>query len=187
MITSIAKVGYAPVIVGENGSVTYGDVIRLEDELAGGREFTAEASGELTEVYANGKLVKAVEINNGYTIKLILLDLIDDIQKDWMGNQVNASTGTVAEYASNRERPKFCLILAEDTDDGVGKITYYYNCQVNQRPSKTTKTSEGKFEAQFREFAIAARPRSTDKLVCFETIGTAIPDTVALPGAEAGE
>lgn len=187
MNTGIARVGYAKVTVGTDGAITYGSVMKLESELSGGREFTADPKGDLTEVYADGKLVKSVEVNDGYDIKLILLDIIDDIHKDWLDNTVDSEHKTVAEYSKTKQRPKFCLILAETTDDGLGKITYYYNAQVTKRPSKSSKTSEGKFEAQFKEFAIGARPRPTDGLVCYETTGTEIPAAVVEPTTEETE
>lgn len=185
MKTTIADIGYALITAGENGAVSYGTIKKFETELSGGREFSAEPKGELTEVYANGKIAKAVEINDGYEIKLILLDLIDDVKKDWLGYTVDTVAKTTAEYAQIQARPKFCLIVMEETDDGLGMITYYYNCQVSKRPSKASKTSEGKFDAQFSEFAISSKPRATDKLVCFETKGIIFPTTVQEPtGAE---
>lgn len=186
MKTSIAQVGYAPVNVNsETGAITYGAIKKFESELSGGREFSAEPKGELSEIYADGKLVKSVEINDGYEIKLILIDLIDDVKTDWLGFTVDAAAKTTAEYATTAQRPKFCLVICEETDDGLGKITYYYNCQVSKRPSKASKTSEGKFDAQYSEFAISAKPRATDKLVCFETAGTSIPNEVVEPTATA--
>ena len=184
MKTSIAQVGYAPISVNaETGAISYGAIKKFESELSGGREFSAEPKGELSEIYADGKLVKSVEINDGYDIKLVLLDLIDDVKKDWLGFAVDTTAKTTAEYATTTQRPKFCLVICEETDDGGGKITYYYNCQVSKRPSKASKTSEGKSDAQYSEFSISSKPRVADKLVCYETAGTAIPDTVVEPTA----
>ncbi len=188
MKKSIAKIGYfpitAPTLIGNKP--TYGTIVKLESEKSGGREYSAEPNGETTPVYADGKAVLSIETNNGYDIKLTLLDLIDDVASAWLGNTVDSTNHTIAEYADNPEKPYFGLVIAEKTVDGIGKITYYYNCQVTKRPTKSGKTSEDKFEAQFAEFEIAARPREYDSLVCYETVGNTIPEAVVEPNVTEG-
>ena len=61
---------------------------------------------------------------------------------------------------------KFALILIENTTGTTGDTTIFFNCQVSQRPSKSGKTLEGNFEAQFPQYTISARPRPSDKWVC---------------------
>lgn len=183
MKTGIAKVGYAMETKDENGKVTYGPVRKLESNLSGGREFTAAPQGEATDIYADGGIQKAVSTNAGYEITLTLLDIIDDVHKDWLDNKVDAVTGGVAEYAGSKQLPTFCLVLAEETDDGTGRVTFYYSTNVTKRPEKTSKTSEGKFEAQFPKFTLKAKPRE-DKLICYEMKASAIPDQVVFPAGE---
>ena len=73
------------------------------------------------------------------------------IDKDWLGNIIDANG--VAEYATATEKPKFALIVVEETTNGIGQTTIYYNSQVSKRPTAAGKTSEGgKFEARFAEF-----------------------------------
>lgn len=158
----IAKIGYA--MVTDSTKFEYDKVVWLESERAGGREYSAEPNGETTEVYADSISVYAAEDNNGYDINLILLAIIDDIETKWLGNYATTSGGVV-EAARPETRPKFALIMIEETTNGNGETTIYYNCCVSKRPKKSGKTSEGKFEPQFPEFAIAARPRPTDKWV----------------------
>lgn len=188
MKKSIAKVGYFPITepTEPGGKPTYGPIKQLESEKSGGREYSADPNGENTEIYADGKVVLSVDSNNGYDIKLTLLDLIDDVAKDWLGRTLDEDGKGVAEYANAPENPKFGLVISEDTTDSLGKLTFFYNCQVSQRPSKAGKTAEGKLEGQFTEFAIAARPRDYDSLVCYEHQGTVIPAAVIEPATATG-
>lgn len=161
---SIAKVGYAPITESEDGTYTYGTVKWFESKVSGGREYTAEPAGETTEVYADGITVYSAEENNGYDIKLILLAAIDDVEIEWIGNS-KTTDGGIVEIARPTERPKFALILVEDTTNETGITTIYYCCSVSKRPSLSGKTSEGKFDPQFPEYQISARPRPQDKWV----------------------
>lgn len=179
MRKSIVKVGYFPITEVE-GVETYGEIIQLESEKSGGRAYSAVPKGELSEVYANGRVVYSEETNDGYDISLTLIDLIDDVAENWLGRTVD-EIGT-AEYA-NANTPKFGLVIAESTTDGAGEITYYYNCKVNARPPKAGATTEGSFAAQYTEFAIGARPRAKDMLVKYEVAGNTIPAEVPEPVA----
>lgn len=158
----IAKIGYA--MVKDTSKFEYDVVVWLESEVSGGREYTAEPNGETAEIYADSISVYSAEDNNGYDINLILLAIIDDIETKWLGNSA-ISTGGILEVAKPETRPRFALITVEDTTNGSGETTIYFNCIVAKRPKIAGKTSEGKFEAQYPEFAISARPRPTDKWV----------------------
>ncbi len=158
----IAKIGYA--MVTDTSTFAYDEVVWFESEVSGGREYSAEPNGETTEIYADGISVYSAEDNNGYNIKLILLAVIDDIETKWLNNST-ATNGGIVEIASPETRPKFALITVDDTTNGNGETTIYFNCSVSKRPKLSGKTSEGKFEAQYPEFEIGARPRPTDKWV----------------------
>lgn len=188
MKKSIAKVGYFTITPPTTAGAkpTYGAITQLESEKSGGREYSAEPNGESADIYADGKVVISLDSNNGYDIKLTLLDLIDDVAQNWLGRSVDTDKKGIAEYANSTEYPKFGLVILENTTDGLGKLTFYYNCQVSKRPSKTGKTSEGKLEGQFAEFQIAARPRDYDSLVCYEHTGTTIPSAVMEPTVTTG-
>lgn len=161
----IAKVGYAPITVSDAGVYTYGNVVWLKSDEAGGREYSAEPNGENTEIYADSISVYSAEENNGYNITLTLLAVIDDIEEDWLNNSELTGGGHV-EVANSIAKPKFALILIENTTGTTGDTTIFFNCQVSQRPSKSGKTLEGNFEAQFPQYTISARPRPSDKWVC---------------------
>lgn len=181
MKKSIVKVGHFTITKAENGAITYGPINWLESKQSGGREYSAEPTGELAEVYADGMVVYSAEENTGYNIKLVLLSLIDDIAQAWLGYTVDTVKKAVAEYADAGERPYFGLAIAESTTSGKDKVSFYYNCQVSKRPSKNGKTAEGKFEPQFAEFELAARPRPQDTLVCYEIPVETLPTAVLEP------
>lgn len=166
MIQSIAQVGYAALL--DEAKNTYGEIKVLEHEEAGGRNFSATPRGEVSEIYADGRVVIAMDNNDGYDIELELLDIIDNIEEDWVGISVNATAKTKAEFADGKTMPKFALLLLEDEVGGTSKMTIYPYCQLSKRPNKNSKTSEGTFDPQFPTVSIAARPNK-NKLVRFET------------------
>lgn len=188
MKQTIRKIGYAPITLDENGEDVYGEVTWLKSTEAGGREYSAEPQGETTPTYADGICVFSAEQSDGYTIKLVILQIIDKIDVDWLGNKKKGN-GT-AEYADGEERPRFVLLVIDDTTDKTGITTVFYNCQASKRPTVAGKTAEGsKFDAQFAEIEIAARPREKDSLVKFEIPGKTqiakVPEPEdAIPAAE---
>lgn len=163
---TISRVGYAPMNCdSESEKYTYGTVVWFPHNEAGGREYTAEASGESTEVYADGVSVYTAAENNGYDISLTLLRVTDDIDVAWLGNVID-DNGNVVEIANNAELPKFALFIVEDTTDGVGLTNVYYNCTVTNRPNNSGATSEGSgFDPQFLELNLSARPLPDSKVV----------------------
>ena len=183
---TIRRVGYSLLKTNPmTGEITHGIPIWLVSTEAGGREYSAEPNGELQEIYADGVVVYSTEENNGYDITLTLLAIIDDIDEQWLGNKVD-NLG-VAEYASPIPRPRFALFISEDTTDGIGQITIWYNCQVSKRPKNAGKTSEGSsFDAQFLELSIAARPRMDNKLIRYTIKGQNPFSTVPMPTDEGG-
>lgn len=162
---TIARVGYAPMSYdSETEQYSYGTAVWFPHNEAGGREFSAEANGESTEVYADGVSIYTSTENNGYDISLTLVRVTDDIDVAWLGNVVD-DDGNVVEIANNAELPKFALFIVEDTTDGIGLTHVYYNCSVTTRPSNSGATSEGSgFDPQFAELSIAARPLPDSKV-----------------------
>ena len=180
---TILGVSFVPLFV-EDDSYTYGTPVNLP-HIAGGREFGADPDGEVTTIYADGVCIYSAEENHGYNITLTTVTATDDVERAWYGKAVDDSGGR-AEYANNQELPRFALIIYEDTTDGIGKTTIYYDCQISERASKNGQTSdESGFDPQFLENNIHARPRLSDMLVCYEISGkkllTELPEP---PGTE---
>ena len=144
MKTGIVRIGYAPITFGSNNTVTFGTPVYFADAEAGAREYSAEPKGDLHTVWANSALVYAGNANSGYDINVTLIDIIDDIAKSWYGD-VTASMGNtagIAEEGKAVSRPHFALILSEETTNGTGKTTVYYNCCAGKKPSLNGKTKE---------------------------------------------
>ena len=166
---TIRRVGYAPMLRGirttDSRSEAFGAVTWFEHNEAGGREYTATANGEMSNIYADGYEVYTSDENHGYDIQLQLLSVIDDIDTMWLGNQVG-SDGATSEFANNVERPRFALIIIEDTADGKGCTHIWYNCIVAQRPDIAGRTSDDSgFDQQFFDVQIKANPFGAANLV----------------------
>lgn len=161
MKTGIVKCGYAPITKGQNGAVTFGTPVYFADAEAGTREYSAEPKGDVHAVWANSVLVYMGSKNSGYDISLTLIDYIDDIAKKWY-NDVSVTMGQksgIAETGQATERPHFALILSEETTDGTGKTTVFFNCCAGKKPSIAGKTTEeGDWDDQFPEYALIAVP-----------------------------
>ena len=160
---TIKNVGYALISTVDNntGKPTYGNVKWLVHNEAGGREYSAEPKGEVSSIYADGIEVYGEEENAGYDITLTLLSFIDDIDDEWLNRVIDETNGTFSEeYADTGEYPHFALVIIEDTTDGVGQTTIWYDCHVTKRPTESGKTSEGgALDPMFPEYSITAIPR----------------------------
>lgn len=182
---TIRHVGFAPMRRGASESSTtaraFDNIIWFEHNEAGGREYTATANGEMTSIYADGYEVYTSDENHGYDIQLQLLSVIDDIDVMWLGNSVG-SDGVVSEFANNVERPRFALIIIEDTADGKGCVHIWYNCIVAQRPDIAGRTSDDSgFDQQFFDVQIKANPFGGANLVYARFDGRATFETIKFP------
>lgn len=177
---TITDLGYAKITeVSADGKPTYGNINWLVHNEAGGREYEANPAGNAASVWADGREVYASEENQGYNTTLTTLNVVDDIEEDWYGFTVT-ETG-VEEYADSEEYPPIALIIIEDTTDGVGETTVFYNAHITQRSAKTGKTSEGSgLSPQFPEHQFACRPRldcmAVKKVLPQKTKITTVPE-----------
>lgn len=181
MNKTIAKVGYAKLTENTEGEITYGNVIWFKSKEAGGREFAAEPNGEVTPIEADGQYIYNAENNQGYNIKLTLIDIIDDIDKDWLGNTV--SENETLEYSNNKEKPRFALLVANETLAGKTKynVDTYFNCMVSSRPTRNSKTSAGSLDPSFPEYSISSYPLPDSGLVRSTKALNTLPTTVSTP------
>lgn len=185
MRKSIVKVGYAIPTYAEETGYTYATPKFFESEKAGGREVKAAAKGEVTEIYADGQVALSDNSNDGYDIDVTLLDIVDDIDKDWLDNKVDADGNGVAEYSTGKMFPVFALIVVYLLVGGGYETEYYYQCRVQSRPETGGKTSEGKLDAAFFSCKLRAYPRDKDepgkKLVRYVKRSDTMPTAVAVP------
>lgn len=163
---TISQLGYAPITAMDDaGKPTYGEITWLVHNEAGGRAYDAQPSGDSASIWADGVEVYAAEDNQGYNLTLTTLNVVDDIDEDWYGNTVLQS-GDVEEYATGEEYPHMALIIIEDTTDGLGETTIFYDAHITQRSAKQGETSEGSaLSPQFPEHVFACRPRQDCKCV----------------------
>lgn len=188
MKTGIVKIGYALITFGSNNTVTFGTPVYLADAQAGAREYSAESKGDLHTVWANSALVYAGNANSGYDIDVTLIDIIDDIAKSWYGD-ISAKMGTtdgIAEEGKAVARPHFALILSEETTDGTGKTTVYFNTCAGKKPTMNGKTKEdGDWDDQFVEYHLISapleNPSDNKKWVKIELPGTSELAAVSFP------
>lgn len=180
---TIVKGGYAMVIEKEEDGLglKYGRMNWLVSEEAGGREYNFSPKGDIKEVYADGKVVFANAKNSGYDGTITLIDIIDDVARDWYDQKVGEN-GERAEYATTKNTPKFAWVQIEEETDGTYRTTIYPYCYVTKRTEKKGKTSEeGNFDYEFPQHNIAIRPRPTDKLVCYEQKSNKVEEFEELP------
>lgn len=180
---TISRLGYALITSTDDttGQPTYGTVNWLVSTEAGGREYSATPTGGATSIWADGKEVYATEENQGYDLTLTTLAVTDDIEEDWYKAIVTQS-GVVEEYGGDIEYPRMALIIVEDTTNGVGETTIYYNAHISQRHNKNGKTSEGTgLDPQFPEHQFACRPRMDCMCVCATMPGKSLITSVPEP------
>lgn len=188
MKTGIVKCGYAPLTFTGTGAPSWGTPVYFADAEAGTREYSAEPKGDVHAVWANSALVYQGTRNSGYDINLTLIDFIDDIAEEWYGDTAASMDGNagMAEPGKAVERPHFALIISEETTDGVGKTTIFFNCCAGKKPSAAGKTTEeGDWEDQFPEYPITAAavkdPETEKSWVRMEIPGTASLSRISLP------
>lgn len=170
--TKLVNVGFAPIQSQTETTITYDTPVYFAALEAGGREYKATAQGTVKTIDANSQTIYEAEINGGYEIELTLVDIIDTIAEQWLGFEI--CENGVLEKASDREKPRFALILSDKDTSDVGKTEIFYNCVCTTRPDITGKTSEqGNWDEQFPVYKITARPRINDGNVRMTISGTA--------------
>lgn len=181
MIKTIARVGYAPITERATSGYTYGNIVWFETDEAGGRNIESTPQGETFEIEADGVIVTQGETNSGYQHSLELLDIIDDVRENWLG-MVKTTTGHL-EKISNAELPRFALVVANETFNGGHKyqILTYFDSQVAERPTRTSKTQAKTFDPDFPTYTIASAPRISDKFIYSEEFVDTLPTAIVEP------
>lgn len=161
MKTGLVKVGFAPIKTQTKEATTYDKPKYFEAAIAGGREYKATAQGNVKTIDANSQTIYEAELNGGYEIELTLIDIIDTIAEEWLGYTI--CENGVLEKVTDKEKPRFALILSDNDTSDIGKTEIFYNCVCTSRPDITGKTSEkGNWDEQFPVYKITARPRIND-------------------------
>ena len=183
MNKTIAKIGYAPISERAATGYTYGAVTWFDEKGGAGRKVGSTPYGENYEIFGNGYAVYAGEVNNGRDIEVELIDILDDIREDWLG-EVKMTNGYVEKVQSD-ELPRFALLVAKEKFDSAKKyqVDTYFDCQVSARRDINDKTSENNFDPDFPVYKIRANPRLDNKFVLWQADFDELPDTVTTPAA----
>ncbi len=181
MNKTIRKVGYAVLKESSTGEITYETPTWFKSDEAGGRTIGAEPIGDSNTIYADGLPIIVASANSGYTISLELISAVDDIEKDWFGNE-EATEGGIIEKGGIKVMPRFALLVAKETYKGnkLYEIDTYFDC-VAARASRNDKTSEGSFDPQFPTFTITSKPRPDNDFVRYTSYADTLPENVATP------
>lgn len=181
MNKTIAKIGYAILEETTAGVISYKKITWFKSDKAGGRSIGAEPNGETTTIYADGLPVVIAEENAGYNISLELIAIIDDVEKDWFGNE-ETTDGGIIEKGGAKEKPRFALLAAKErfNSNTVYEIDTYFDC-IASRTARNDKTSEGKLDPQFPTVTITSRPRTDDKFVRYTSYCDTLPEEVTTP------
>jgi phi13 family phage major tail protein len=182
MDKSLGLIGIAPMTVDSNKNISYEDVIWVENDKSGGREYSAEPQGESFKIWAGGKPVITGNDNSGYNISLTLLDILDrEIGKKMLGYSLTA-TGGVLEKATGKPSPMFALLIARELFNGdtLYEVDTYFQCTA-ARPTKNSKTYEGTFDPDFPQYDISAVPRIDNNYILTTENYDVLPTKVVVP------
>lgn len=181
MNKTIRKVGYAALKESSTGEITYDKPVWFKSDEAGGRSIGAEPIGDSNTIYADGLPIIVASANGGYTISLELISAVDNIEKDWFGND-EATKGGIIEKGGIKVMPRFALLAAKETykGDKLYEIDTYFDCTA-ARASRNDKTSEGSFDPQFPTFTITSKPRPDNDFVRYTSYADTLPESVVIP------
>lgn len=181
MNKTIRKVGYAVLKESSTGEITYDKPVWFKSDEAGGRSIGAEPIGDSNTIYADGLPIIVASANGGYTISLELISAVDNIEKDWFGND-EATEGGIVEKGGIKVMPRFALLVAKETYNGdkLYEIDTYFDCTA-ARSSRNDKTSEGSFDPQFPTFTITSKPRPDNDFVRYTSYADTLPESVVVP------
>jgi hypothetical protein len=181
MNRTIAKIGYAPITVRAATGYTYGNIKWFDEDGGAGRNVSSTPFGETDSIFGNGRMIYGGEINNGRDLEVTLIDILDDIREDWLG-EVQMSDGYM-EKTRSTELPHFALLVAKEKFDSnkLYELDTYYDCQISERRSFTDKTSENNFDPEFPVYKIKSRPTLDNGFVVSQQDLDELPTTLTTP------
>lgn len=165
---NICNVHYAPIIVAEEGTVSFGTPV----PMPGAVSISMDPTGEPESFYADGIEYYVINNNQGYDGDLELAMIPESFRTDILKEEQDANKVLVEN--ANSETGSFALLFEFDGD--IRKIRHVlYNCTAS-RPTIESKTNEDEKEVQTETLTIKARPMA-DGYVKAKT-GDATTDTV---------
>lgn len=147
---NICNVHYAPITVGENGTITYATPV----PMPGAVSISLDPTGEPESFYADGVEYYVINNNQGYDGDLELAMIPEAFRTDILKEESDANNVLVEN--ANSETGSFALLFEFDGD--VKKIRHVmYNCSAS-RPTIESKTNEEDKEVQTETLTVKARP-----------------------------
>lgn len=156
---------YAKIIIGEDGTLTYGTPKRLPGSV----EISLDPRGDMTEFYADDILYYSASNNQGYDGTLNIAIIPEDFEIDILGQEKD-ETDLVVTEKSNAIGSAFALLFEFDGD--VKAVRHVmYNCTAS-RPSIASTTKTDSAEPNTNELTFVASARPSDYAVKTKTTAT---------------
>lgn len=147
---NISNCHYAPLTVGEDGTVTFATPVALPGAVS----ISLDPNGEPESFYADGIEYYTINNNQGYDGDLELALIPEDFRTDVLKETADANKVLVED--ANSETGNFALLFEFDGDSH--KIRHVlYNCSAS-RPTIESKTNEESREIQTEKLSVKARP-----------------------------
>lgn len=189
MESGLRFIGYAMIKNSSPEGVEYDPAKWLDNEAAGGREIRSTPQGSLQEVDAGSRIVLSFNRNDGYEHSLTLLDILDDVDKDWL-NKKTTSSGSTLEVADNKPNPRFALLVAKETfnADHLYNVDIYFNTTASryEKGAKSHKPGED-YDFEFPQYTLTSRPLETNNYVCHKIECDELPTTIVMPTIPSSE
>ena len=179
---NICNVHYAPISLGEDGTVTFATPVAMKGAVS----LSLDPNGEPESFYADGVEYYIISNNMGYDGDLELAMIPEHFRTDILKEEADANHVLVEN--ANVETGSFALLFEFDGD--IKKIRHVlYNCSAS-RPKIESKTNEESREIQTETLTIKARPLSEGYVKAktgdstTEAVYTAWYESVYMPIAE---
>lgn len=154
----LKNVYYAVATDNGQGVLSYGTPVRWPGAVS----LSLDAQGEMTTFRADNTDYWKGNQNSGYQGDFESALIPDSFRTDVLGEETNATTGIIAEYAG-KPTVEFALMFQFEGDQNATRHVLY-RCVAN-RPQISGQTTAETIEPQTESITISAMPRINDDLI----------------------